>query len=88
MQAIRSGKVDPFIGKRIGRYIQSTHLRDCVNFLSHQSKRYRYELVVDEEMRRESELFKNSPSRSCSSHPSSNSSNTRATICCTRYGIC
>lgn len=58
MQAIRSGKVDPFIGKRIGRYIQSTHLRECVNFLSHQSKRYRYELVVDEEMRRESELFK------------------------------
>jgi dGTPase len=58
MQAIRSGKVDPFIGKRIGRYIQSTQLRECVNFLSHQSKRYRYELVVDEDVRRESELFK------------------------------
>lgn len=58
MQAIRSGKVDPFIGKRIGRYIQSTTLRECVNFLSHQSMRYRYELIVDEEVRRESELFK------------------------------
>jgi dGTPase len=58
MQAIRSGKVDPFIGKRIGRYIQSTQLRECVNFLSHQSKRYRYELVVAEEVRHESELFK------------------------------
>jgi dGTPase len=58
MQAIRSGKVDPFIGKRIGRYIQSTSLRECVNFLSHQSMRYHYELVVEEEVRRESELFK------------------------------
>ncbi len=58
MQAIRTGKVDPFIGKRIGRYIQSTHLRECLNFLTHQSKRYRYELVVDEEVRQESELFK------------------------------
>jgi len=58
MQAIRSRKVDPFIGKRIGRYIQSTQLRECVNFLSHQSMRYRYELVVEEDVRRESELFK------------------------------
>ena len=58
MQAIRGGKVDPFIGKRIGRYIQSASLRECVNFLSHQSMRYRYELVVDEDVRRESELFK------------------------------
>jgi dGTPase len=58
MQAIRSGKVDPFIGKRIGRYIQSTTLRESVNFLSHQSMRYRYELVVAEDVRRESELFK------------------------------
>lgn len=58
MEAIRGGKVDPFIGKRIGRYIQSTSLRECVNFLSHQSMRYRYELIVDEDVRRESELFK------------------------------
>jgi dGTPase len=58
MEAIRSGKVDPFIGKRIGRYIQSTSLRECVNFLSHQSMRYRYELIVDEDVRHESELFK------------------------------
>ncbi len=58
MQAIRSSKVDPFIGKRIGHYIQSTSLRECVNFLSHQSMRYHYELVVDEHVRRESALFK------------------------------
>jgi len=58
MEAIRGGKVDPFIGKRIGRYIQSTSLRECVNFLSHQSMRYCYELIVDEDVRRESELFK------------------------------
>lgn len=58
MHAIRQRKVDPFVGKRIGRYIQSTHLRERVNFLSHQSMRYRYELAIDEEVKQESALFK------------------------------
>jgi len=58
MRAIRKKRVDPFAGKRIGRYIQSTHLEADVNFLSQTSNRYRYRLVVDEAVREESELFK------------------------------
>ena len=58
MRAIRKRRVDPFVGKRIGRYIQSTHLEPDVNFLSHTSNRYRYRLVVDETVQAESELFK------------------------------
>ena len=34
MRAIRRKRVDPFVGKRIGRYIQSTRLETDVNFLS------------------------------------------------------
>jgi dGTPase len=58
MRAIRRKRVDPFVGKRIGRYIQASHLVTDVNFLSPVSQRYRHRLVVDEEVRAESELFK------------------------------
>jgi dGTPase len=58
MRAIRRKRVDPFVGKRIGRYIQSTRLETDVNFLSGMSQRYRYRLVIDPEMRAESALFK------------------------------
>lgn len=56
--AIQKRKVDPFVGKRIGRYIQATSLHEQTNFLTHQSKRYRYILQVDPAVREESELFK------------------------------
>jgi dGTPase len=58
MRAIRRKRVDPFVGKRIGRYIQASRLVTDVNFLSPVSQRYRHRLVVDEEVRVESELFK------------------------------
>ncbi len=58
MQAIRSKRVDPFVGKRIGRYIQSTRLESDVNFLSTATHRYRYQLVIDESVKAESALFK------------------------------
>jgi dGTPase len=58
IRAIRRKKVDPFVGKRIGSYIQSTHLETDVNFLSAITQRYRYRLVVDDSVRAESELFK------------------------------
>ena len=51
-------EVDPFIGKRIGHYIQSTRLESDVNFLSEVTKRYHYRLVIDEEVKSESALFK------------------------------
>lgn len=58
MRAIRRKRVDPFVGKRIGRYIQSTHLVADVNFLSGTSNRYRFNLVVDPAVRQECAIFK------------------------------
>ena len=58
MRAIRRKRVDPFVGKRIGRYIQSTHLAADVNFLSTSTNRYRFQLVIDEHVKAESGLFK------------------------------
>jgi dGTPase len=58
MLAIRKRRVDPFVGKRIGKYIQSTRLETDVNFLSGETNRYRYRLVMDEAVKAESKLFK------------------------------
>jgi dGTPase len=58
IQAIRANKVEPFVGKRIGQYITSTHLKPDVNFLSATTNRYRYRLVIDPAIRAESALFK------------------------------
>lgn len=58
MKAIRHRKVDPFVGKRIGRYIQSTRMASDVNFLSAVTNRYQYRLIIDEQVKAESALFK------------------------------
>ncbi len=56
--AIRRKGVNPFVGKRIGRYIQATKLVPEDHFLSHLSQRYRYRLSIDEEVKAECSLFK------------------------------
>ena len=58
MAAIRRRKVDPFVGKRIGRYIQATRLETDVNFLSGVTRRYRYRLAIEADVRAESRVFK------------------------------
>jgi dGTPase len=58
MRAIRRRRVDPFAGKRIGRYIRATRLEADVNFLSAATNRYRYRLAIDAEVKAESALFK------------------------------
>ena len=58
MRAIRRKRVDPFVGKRIGKYIQSTRLDVGVNFLSGATNRYRYRLAIDDSVKAESRLFK------------------------------
>ena len=58
MKAIRARRVDPFVGKRIGKYIQSTHLETDANFLSGATNRYKFRLVIDPEARAESKVFK------------------------------
>jgi dGTPase len=58
LQAIRRRQVDPFVGKRIGAYIRATSLEVDTNFLSATTDRYRFRLVVEQEIREESEMFK------------------------------
>lgn len=58
MAAIRRRRVDPFVGKRIGRHIQATRLETDANFLSAASNRYRHRLVIDAAAKAESKLFK------------------------------
>ncbi len=58
MRAIRKKRVDPFVGKRIGKYIQSTRLETDVNFLSATTNRYHYRLAIDDSVKAESRLFK------------------------------
>jgi len=58
MRAIRYRRVDPFVGKRIGRYIQATRLETTENMLSGATNRYRFKLVIEPEVRAESALFK------------------------------
>jgi len=58
IHAIRNHRVDPFVGKRIGRYIQAARMEEDANFLSATSNRYRYRLAIDPAIREESELFK------------------------------
>lgn len=57
-RAIRTGRVDPFVGKRIGRYIRSTRLTPTANFLTGTTRRYQYQLEIDPEVKAESALFK------------------------------
>lgn len=58
IRAIRGNRVEPFAGKRIGKYIQAASLREDVNFMSSTTNRYRYVLDVDPEIRAESEVYK------------------------------
>lgn len=58
IKAIKGNRVEPFAGKRIGKYIQAASLREEVNFMSGTSNRYRYVVDVDDEICQESALFK------------------------------
>lgn len=58
IEAIRGNRVEPFAGKRIGKYIQATSLREDVNFMSATTNRYRYVLDIDPGVRAESEVYK------------------------------
>ena len=58
IKAIRGNRVEPFAGKRIGKYIQAASLREDTNFMSATTNRYRYLLEIDPEVRAESEIYK------------------------------
>jgi dGTPase len=58
LKAIRGQRIEPFVGKRIGKYIQSATLVKATNLLSGTSHRYALDLVINSGVRAESELFK------------------------------
>lgn len=58
LAAIRGGKVESMVGRRIGVYLQAVSLEKCVNFMSSTTNRYHYEIIIDLEVRAESEVFK------------------------------
>jgi dGTPase len=58
IRAISRGRIDSFVGHRIGLYVKAARVEEDSNFLSGRSNRYRYRIVVDEERQAESEVFK------------------------------
>lgn len=58
LKAIRGQRIEPFVGKRIGRFIRATSLEKATNLLSGSSSRYSLNLIIDEEIKAESALFK------------------------------
>ena len=58
LKAIRGQRIEAFVGKRIGKYIQSVTLVPAANLLSGTSHRYALDLVIEPGVRAESELFK------------------------------
>ncbi len=58
LKAIREGRVEGRLGRGIGDHIRACSLRLRGNFMSELTARYRYELVVDEGMRKRARLHK------------------------------
>ncbi len=58
IRAIASGDLERYAATVIGAYIRACSLCERKNFMSEHTNRYRFELVVDEEVRRQSALFK------------------------------
>ncbi|MFC5049955.1 dGTP triphosphohydrolase [Rubritalea spongiae] len=58
LKAIRLDRVEPMMGRRIGKYLQAVSLEEDHNWMSGVSNRYHYKLVIDTEIRAESEVFK------------------------------
>ncbi|MEM7144824.1 MAG: dGTP triphosphohydrolase [Verrucomicrobiota bacterium] len=56
--AIREGKVEASLGKKIGDFIAGCRLEETENFMSGMTKRYAYRLVVGDEVEKESALYK------------------------------
>ena len=58
LEAIRDDRVEPMVGRRIGKYLQAVALEESNNWMSAASNRYHYKLTVDPAIRAESEIFK------------------------------
>lgn len=58
VRAIERGRIDSFVGHRIGQYVKAARLVEDTNFLSGETNRYRYRLSIDEGTATESRIFK------------------------------
>ncbi len=56
--AMNEGQVERFLAGRIGKYIESCTVNETTNVMSGKTHRYGYELVIDEQAKKESKMFK------------------------------
>lgn len=56
--AIRKGRVDVMMSRKIGDFIKATQLKEVQNFMSAVTNRYRYDLEIEEKCLEELSLFK------------------------------
>ncbi len=57
-KVIREGRYEPYFGSRIGRFVHGCHLVPRSGFLSDRTHRHALDLIVDADVRAESELYK------------------------------
>jgi dGTPase len=58
IDAIESGRFEGRLGRSIGEHIRGCSLAPRDNFLAHATRRYAFDLAIDEEVRRKAELNK------------------------------
>lgn len=58
IRAISRGRIDSFVGHRIGLYVKAATIVEEENFMSGVTNRYRFRVAVDEATQAESEVFK------------------------------
>lgn len=58
MAAIREGKVEGRLGRKVGTFIAACDLAEDVNFLSATTNRHRYRLKIDDAAKVEAEIYK------------------------------
>ena len=57
-QKIKSNSYEPYFGGRVGTFVHACTLRPRVGFLSEHTQRHAFDLVIDPEVKAESELYK------------------------------
>ncbi len=58
LEAIRRGRVESTIGKKIGEFIAAAELEETSGFLSDVTARHRYRLVIDPEVQKACKVYK------------------------------
>ncbi|MFA5834598.1 MAG: dNTP triphosphohydrolase [Bacteroidota bacterium] len=56
--AMKEGRVERSLSSKIGKYIESCSVVETINVMSGKTNRYRFNLVIDEKAKKESQMFK------------------------------